>query len=262
MPPFSMSLTLEQYASYLDTRGLPWPVAPDVERPKARPHLTRLKGISGDYIPQRELDDTQTEIESLLAQKKALEPRVGERIEMTAPVSGVISVANVRAGQVVSARDTLFEIVDPERLWIEATAVAGADETSVKGATAIDGEGQAGGVAGDLPRNAALDPNAEHLAAAIDDGDDAVVAGGGGRGPLQDIADLDGFEHGRWFGRHAAGRQQRHDLAGDQRRRQPVFQALQHRPMAARPAGRGGGLFPAPGAATQCVELRHGNLLA
>ena len=109
----------------------------------AEQKLARLKGISGDYIPQRELDDTQTEIESLLAQKRALEPRVGERLELTAPVSGVISVANVRAGQVVSARDTLFEIVDPERLWIEAIAVAGADETSVKAATALDGEGHA-----------------------------------------------------------------------------------------------------------------------
>lgn len=109
----------------------------------AEQKLTRLKGISGDYIPQRELDDTETEIESLLAQKRALEPRVGERLEMTAPVSGVISVANVRAGQVVSARDTLFEIVDPERLWIEAIAVAGADETTVEAATALDGEGHA-----------------------------------------------------------------------------------------------------------------------
>ena len=109
----------------------------------AEQKLVRLKGISGDYIPQRELDDTQTEIESLLAQKRALEPRVGEKLEMTAPVSGVISVANVRAGQVVSARDTLFEIVDPEKLWIEVIAVAGADETSVKAATALDGEGHA-----------------------------------------------------------------------------------------------------------------------
>lgn len=109
----------------------------------AEQKLVRLKGISGDYIPQRELDDTQTEIESLLAQKRALEPRVGEKIEMTAPVSGVISVANVRAGQVVSARETLFEIVDPEKLWIEANALAGADETSVKSATALDGEGHA-----------------------------------------------------------------------------------------------------------------------
>lgn len=40
-----MALTLEQYASYLDTRGLPWPAAPDVERPKAKPHLKRLHGI-------------------------------------------------------------------------------------------------------------------------------------------------------------------------------------------------------------------------
>ena len=29
-------------------------------------------------------------------------------------------VSNVRAGQVVTTRDTLFEIVDPDRLWIEA----------------------------------------------------------------------------------------------------------------------------------------------
>jgi FMN phosphatase YigB (HAD superfamily) len=40
-----MPLTLEQYATYLDTRDLPWPAAPDVERPRARPHLTPLPGI-------------------------------------------------------------------------------------------------------------------------------------------------------------------------------------------------------------------------
>lgn len=38
-----MPLTLEQYAAYLDTRhDLNWPVPPEVDRPKARPHLTRL----------------------------------------------------------------------------------------------------------------------------------------------------------------------------------------------------------------------------
>ena len=40
-----MPLTLEQYATYLDTRDLTWPAAPDVERPKAKPHLKRLRGI-------------------------------------------------------------------------------------------------------------------------------------------------------------------------------------------------------------------------
>jgi FMN phosphatase YigB (HAD superfamily) len=40
-----MALTLEQYATYLDTRSLPWPAPPTVERPKARPHLVPLPGV-------------------------------------------------------------------------------------------------------------------------------------------------------------------------------------------------------------------------
>jgi FMN phosphatase YigB (HAD superfamily) len=40
-----MALTLEQYAAYLDTRGLTWPAPPEVEAPKARPHLSYLPGI-------------------------------------------------------------------------------------------------------------------------------------------------------------------------------------------------------------------------
>src|SRR5437868_971226 len=40
-----MALTLEQYANYLDTRGLPWPAPPEVERPKAKAHLVRLPEI-------------------------------------------------------------------------------------------------------------------------------------------------------------------------------------------------------------------------
>lgn len=40
-----MALTLEQYATYLDTRDLPWPAPPTVERPKARPHLVRLPDV-------------------------------------------------------------------------------------------------------------------------------------------------------------------------------------------------------------------------
>src|SRR5436305_7501580 len=41
-----MALTLEQYATYLDTRrDLPWPAAPEVARPKARPHLVPLPQV-------------------------------------------------------------------------------------------------------------------------------------------------------------------------------------------------------------------------
>jgi FMN phosphatase YigB (HAD superfamily) len=41
-----MALTLEQYASYLDTRqDLLWPAAPQIDRPRAKPHLARLPEI-------------------------------------------------------------------------------------------------------------------------------------------------------------------------------------------------------------------------
>lgn len=108
----------------------------------AEQKLARLERISGDYIPQREIDDTRTEIESLRTQKRVLEPKNDERLELKAPVSGIISVANVRAGQVVSARDTLFEIVDPKKIWIEAIGIPGTDDAGkVSSASAVDAEG-------------------------------------------------------------------------------------------------------------------------
>lgn len=40
-----MPLTLEQYAVYLDSRNLVWPVPPEVHPPKAKPHLKRLPDV-------------------------------------------------------------------------------------------------------------------------------------------------------------------------------------------------------------------------
>jgi FMN phosphatase YigB (HAD superfamily) len=40
-----MPLTLEQYASYLDTRDLPWPAAPAQQPPRARPHLVAMPDV-------------------------------------------------------------------------------------------------------------------------------------------------------------------------------------------------------------------------
>jgi FMN phosphatase YigB (HAD superfamily) len=38
-------MTLEEYANWLDARDLLWPAPPQVERPKARPHLLRLPDV-------------------------------------------------------------------------------------------------------------------------------------------------------------------------------------------------------------------------
>ncbi|MFO0969640.1 MAG: HAD hydrolase-like protein [Gemmataceae bacterium] len=40
-----MPLTLEQYADYLDTRDLPWPMAPAPQPAKAKPHVAAMPGI-------------------------------------------------------------------------------------------------------------------------------------------------------------------------------------------------------------------------
>jgi multidrug efflux pump subunit AcrA (membrane-fusion protein) len=50
-------------------------------------------------------------------------------------------VSNVRAGQVVTTRDTLFEIVDPNRLWIEALGVTAHPVSDISAAHAFDADG-------------------------------------------------------------------------------------------------------------------------
>lgn len=40
-----MPLTLDQYASYLDTRGLPWPAPPTPDPPKVRAHVHSVEGV-------------------------------------------------------------------------------------------------------------------------------------------------------------------------------------------------------------------------
>lgn len=40
-----MALTLEQYASYLDSRELPWPAPAELDRPRVKPHLVSLPKV-------------------------------------------------------------------------------------------------------------------------------------------------------------------------------------------------------------------------
>lgn len=104
--------------------------------------LHRLRNISDGYVAQREIDDTLTELEALREQKRVLAPKSQQKIELRAPVDGTISVSNVRPGQVVNTRDTLFEIVDPEKLWIEAVGLPGQDHVAIVAAHSILGDGR------------------------------------------------------------------------------------------------------------------------
>jgi membrane fusion protein, heavy metal efflux system len=107
----------------------------------AEQHLARLTRMQGDYVAQKDIEDTEAEIAALREQKRVLAPKDAELTALKAPVSGVISVANVRAGQVVTTRDTLFEIVDPDRLWVEATSSSEHGTADIAAAHATDSDG-------------------------------------------------------------------------------------------------------------------------
>lgn len=82
-------------------------------------NLERLRQL-GANAPRQELEQTEIELESLIARRKAITDSFAERLPLTAPVAGVLALRNATPGQIVEGRETLFSLVDPERLWVEA----------------------------------------------------------------------------------------------------------------------------------------------
>jgi biotin carboxyl carrier protein len=89
-------------------------------RTLAAARVERLRGLS-DTVPRKEIDAAQSELESLEGRIRAVSGGLAAAEPLRAPVAGVVARAEAVAGQVVDAREVLFEIVDPNRLRIEAT---------------------------------------------------------------------------------------------------------------------------------------------
>jgi cobalt-zinc-cadmium efflux system membrane fusion protein len=84
--------------------------------------LVRLRELS-DTVPRRDIEAAEAELESLDGRLRAVRTGIAAAEPLVAPVAGVISRVAVLAGQVVDARETVFEIVDPGRLQVEATGL-------------------------------------------------------------------------------------------------------------------------------------------
>jgi cobalt-zinc-cadmium efflux system membrane fusion protein len=93
-------------------------------------------------VPPIKIDEAKGEIEALRQKRKELLPTLAEREEIRAPIGGVVSVANVVAGQVVDAREVLFEIVDPSRFWVEAIAHDASVVSDLSAAFAVTNTGE------------------------------------------------------------------------------------------------------------------------
>lgn len=86
------------------------------ERKAAR--YAQLEGA----VPQATIDATRLERDALRQRRSALGSGLNQAEALRAPISGVVSAAHAVAGQVVDAKDVLFEVVDPARLSVEALA--------------------------------------------------------------------------------------------------------------------------------------------
>ncbi|WP_326537124.1 efflux RND transporter periplasmic adaptor subunit, partial [Pseudorhodoferax sp.] len=96
--------------------------------------VARLKELA-DTVPRKDIEAAESESASLAERIAAIGGGLATREALVAPVSGVIASAHVVAGQVVDARELLFEIVDPSRLRIEALAFDPALAANVGSAT-------------------------------------------------------------------------------------------------------------------------------
>jgi hypothetical protein len=101
--------------------------------------IARLQELA-DTVPRKEIEAVESEAASLAARIAAVGAGLSTRETLLAPVSGVIASANVVAGQVVDARELIFEIVDPSRLRIEALAFDAALASNIGGATMAVGD--------------------------------------------------------------------------------------------------------------------------
>jgi membrane fusion protein, heavy metal efflux system len=86
-------------------------------------------------VPRKDIEAAESEAASLAARIAAVGGGLAAREALLAPVSGVIASAHVVAGQVVDARELIFEIVDGSRLRIEALAFEPAIAAQIGSAT-------------------------------------------------------------------------------------------------------------------------------
>jgi membrane fusion protein, heavy metal efflux system len=102
--------------------------------------LERLRPIA-NVVARSQIEDAELELRGLESRRANLDRAPREPEQLKAPVDGVIASAQATPGQVAEVNAQIFQIINPDRLWIEALtfdALAGA-----KTASARWGEGRA-----------------------------------------------------------------------------------------------------------------------
>jgi len=96
------------------------------------------------YVRYRvnKIEEIRTEIQGLIRRISVLEDSLTKSYELRAQTDGVISEIGVMAGQYVEEGITLFRIIDPTMLWVEASGYQRGLQKSIQSATALTIEGE------------------------------------------------------------------------------------------------------------------------
>ena len=99
--------------------------------------VKRFEQLEG-AVPQKEIDSSRIERDALQKRRAFVAASIDSAEPLLAPAAGVISASHhLVAGQVVDAREVLFEIVDPDHLAVEALSYDAGIGASLISASAL-----------------------------------------------------------------------------------------------------------------------------
>ena len=93
----------------------------DAQLAMATARAARYAQLEG-AVPQKDIDASRIEAAALKQRRAAVAGGLDESEALLSPASGIVSAVSVVNGQVVEARETLLEVIDPARLSVEALA--------------------------------------------------------------------------------------------------------------------------------------------
>ncbi len=102
----------------------------EAELEAARREYERLKTIQ-DIVAKKDIDEARARYQRAEANLKVLKSNSGRTISLTAPISGSLMNFNLSLGTTVNAGETLFTIIDLNKVYVEVQ-VQGKDETKLK----------------------------------------------------------------------------------------------------------------------------------
>jgi len=167
----------------------------------AQAKVARLSALVGS-VAGKEIDDARLELDGARRRRAALAPSLAQSEVLRAPVSGVIAVSNAQVGALVESATVLFEVIDPQHLWIEAILTDPGLAGQVQAASAVTASGQDLKVTF-IGRGLALRQGAVPLHFRIDGPPPDLATGV----PVTVVAELDGRESGVALPRAAVTRQ-------------------------------------------------------